>query len=520
MTENIAPSQPPRKPPARLSTGIEGLDRILAGGFVRSSSYIILGTPGSGKTILANQVCFNHIANGGRALYVTLLAETHNRMLANLEGLDFYNPTAVTNSIYYISGYQVLQRDGLRGLTEMVRKEIRQRQATILVLDGLTTAEAVSQSSLDFKSFIDQLHVYTEMNGCTTFLLSHRGIAEPERGYRPEYTMVDGIIELHDVAVAERNLRELFVSKFRGGPHIAGRHLFEITNAGLAVYPRTESILRITSDLPDTEGTRRDFGVAELDRMLSGGLPQATTTMVLGVSGSGKTILGLQFLAAGAAQGEPCVYFGFHESPRQLIGTARGIGLTNFENDIENGLIEIIWQSPLEGVMDILAERLLTAVKRRGVKRVVIDSFQGFEQAYYPERLTRFFTALDHELQLLGVTSLILIELHDLISPTIQIPVTPVSTIFNNIILLRYTEFNSQLVRLLSIIKERGSSFDPTIRLFTIGANGIVFTESVRRVEGLITGQAHQLDGRLGMLDAATSSTQIASTDSDGTEPA
>ncbi len=512
MAENITSSQPARTPPARLSSGIKGLDRILAGGFVQSGSYIILGTPGSGKTILANQACFNHIVNGGRALYVTLLAETHSRMLANMTVLDFYDPAAVTDSIYYISGYQVLQRDGLHGLTEMVRKEIRQRRATLLVVDGLTTAEAASESSLDFKGFIDQLHAHTESNGCTTLLLSHQRVVETEKLYRPEYTMVDGIIELHDVAVGERNLRELFVSKFRGGPHITGRHLFEITDAGLVVYPRTESILSVTTDLPDNQRAQQNFGLPGLDKMLSGGLPQATTTMLLGVSGSGKTLLGLQFLAAGAAQGEPGLHFGFHESPTQLLSTAAGIGLTDFDSQVKNGLIEIIWQLPLEGLLDILAERLLMAVKRRSVKRVVIDSFQGFEQAYYPERLTRFFTALAHELHLLGVTTLVSVELHDIISPTVQIPITPVSTIFNNIIFLRYTELNSQLVRLLSIIKERGSPFDPTIRQFTIGATGIVVTEPVERVEGLLTGMAHYVGSASGTADVATSLPQSSST--------
>ncbi len=495
------------QPLKRLTTGITGLDSILQGGLVRTGIYIIMGAPGAGKTVMANQICFNHLAGGGRALYVTLLAETHSRMLRNLQLLQFFDPTPVGEAITYLSGYGVLTKDGLRGLTELIRKEIRQRQTSLLVLDGLMTAQAVSDSELDFKSFIDQLHGYTEVNGCTTLLLSHRA-SQGDTVYRPEYTMVDGIIELYDLLQAERSVRELYVSKLRGSDYLRGRHPFTISDQGIVVYPRTEALLAQPSEAYVETNERRAFGIERLDQMLAGsldnpdqpppalGLLANSVTMMLGVPGTGKTILGLSFLAAGAAQEQKGLFFSFHETPAQILTFTRGLGLNGFEKWVENGQIQINWQPPLGDILDILAERLLIIVRGQGIKRLVIDSFQGFNQSVHPERLTRFFTALNNELRALGVTTLLIVEAREIISSNIQLPSNPVSSVFDNIIFLRHVELHSRLYKMISIIKERGSAFDATIRQVIIEPSGVRVGNSLGAVENALTGVAHETERR------------------------
>lgn len=81
----------------RTETGVPGLDTVLNGGFVEGGVYIVQGDPGSGKTILANQVCYRHVERGGRVLYVTLLAESHARLLQQLKTLSFFNEAAIPN---------------------------------------------------------------------------------------------------------------------------------------------------------------------------------------------------------------------------------------------------------------------------------------------------------------------------------------------------------------------------------------------------------------------------------------
>lgn len=101
--------------PDRIPSGIDGLDTILAGGFIAGGITIVQGLPGTGKTILGNQMCFNHARGGGRALYVTLLAESHSRMLMHLRDLAFFDASAIPDRLYYVSAFPCLRQTGFAG---------------------------------------------------------------------------------------------------------------------------------------------------------------------------------------------------------------------------------------------------------------------------------------------------------------------------------------------------------------------------------------------------------------------
>jgi circadian clock protein KaiC len=122
----------------RIPTGVPGLDAVLRGGFLRGGIFIIQGSPGAGKTILGNQICFHHVAKGGRALYVTLLAENHARMLLHIGQLGFFEEAAIPDRLYYVSAYRVLEQEGLPAVLNLLRREVQAREASILVLDGLS----------------------------------------------------------------------------------------------------------------------------------------------------------------------------------------------------------------------------------------------------------------------------------------------------------------------------------------------------------------------------------------------
>src|SRR5262245_2087145 len=199
--------------PARVPTGIPGLDPIVEGGLLRGGVYFIQGSPGSGKTILGNQACFAHAATGGQAVYMTLLAESHTRMLAHMRRMAFFRPEMVPDQVYYLSAFRVLEQDGLPGLLTVLRKAISARSATLLVLDGLLSAEEASTSPVAYRKFIHELQIVAAMVGCTALLLSS---SERPRAFQPEHTMVDGIIEMGDELRRLRSIRYIIVRKLRG----------------------------------------------------------------------------------------------------------------------------------------------------------------------------------------------------------------------------------------------------------------------------------------------------------------
>ncbi len=223
----------------KFSTGIEGLDRLTGGGFTRGSAYIIQGPPGAGKTILANQFCYSHILGGGRALYMTLLAESSERMQNYIRQLAFFDERAVPNSLQYVSGYGVLEREGLSGLLKLVQHEIKRHQATVMVLDGTFVAQSTA-SEQEFRKFIHALQGVAGLANAVLVMLTHQ---TRDAGTSPEHTMIDGWIELCDETQGFRSFRTLQVKKHRGGSVLRGKHEFSITAGGINVFPRLESWL-------------------------------------------------------------------------------------------------------------------------------------------------------------------------------------------------------------------------------------------------------------------------------------
>jgi len=480
MTDT-APSLPPRP---RITTGIIGLDTVLEGGFLQGGTYIVVGMPGTGKTILGNQICFHHVAQGGRVVYVTLLAETHARMLSHLGGLAFFTPAPLASALHYVSAYRTLVQDGFKGLLELLRKLLREHQASMLVIDGLVSAALSASDELAFKEFIHELNTLAGLVNCTTFLLTN---GSSPRDVHPEYTMVDGLVELTDELMGVRAVRELIVRKFRGSSHLRGRHVFQINSTGITVYPRSEAILADPIAVPGEYRSRAPVGIPAFDEMLSGGLQRGSGTLLMGPSGSGKTLLGLQFLAQGVYQQEPSLYFGFYESPPRLIGKGEAIGL-KLSGAVKTGLLEMLWQPPVELVLDALVEKILVTVRRRNVQRLLIDGLVGFkESTVHPERINRFFAAFTNELRALNVTTVITEETRVLFGPEVESPVRGLSALVENHVFLRQVELKSQLRRVLAILKTRESAHDTTLREFYITDKGFVIGDAFMEAEALLT---------------------------------
>ncbi|HEX4416634.1 MAG TPA: ATPase domain-containing protein, partial [Kofleriaceae bacterium] len=290
-----------------MDTGVPGLDTILNGGLFKGGVYIVEGTPGAGKTILGNQICFHRASRGDSTVYMTLLAESHTRLISHLRSMAFFRPELISSSIYYISAFKVLEETGLDGLLKSIQESIYARKATFVVLDGLVSAEEFAPSARDFKKFIHGLQTISGMTDCTVVLLSS---TERVTGFRSEHTMVDGLIELGDTLVGVQSLRYVLIRKLRGTSQLRGRHALEISSAGIKIRPRIETLLRSPDeDDPQPRAVEpADFGVVGLDAMLRGGLPGGSSTIVLGPSGSGKTTLGLQFLSAGRRHGQVGLY--------------------------------------------------------------------------------------------------------------------------------------------------------------------------------------------------------------------
>jgi circadian clock protein KaiC len=453
-------------PIERLRSAVPGLDQILGGGLFRTGVYIIQGLPGCGKTILANQICYGHVAEGGAAVYVTLLAESHSRMIQHLSTLSFFDVKAFPDKLAYISAFHDLESAGLKGLMGVLRREMRTRKVGVLVLDGLVAASE-GASDLDLKKFVHELQSIAVLQDCTVLLLTSGNIHR----MAAEHTMVDGLIELEDRLFDARSERSIQVRKFRGAGPLRGKHSLRIDNDGISVFPRIESMYRsAASETMHDEVTTS--GIASLDALLAvKGIPMASSTVVIGSTGTGKTTMGLQFLHASTAA-EPGLHLSFFEGPDRLRAKARSLGLS-LETLESSGAVELMWQSPGEALLDEIADRLLAAVARRNVRRLVIDGLSGFlESAVFPERLNRFFSCLVNELRSRRVTVLMTLETRDVVSSVISMP-WGVSGIVDNLFFLRFVHDEGHVERLLTIIKMRDTDYQAGLRRIHIDLQGM-----------------------------------------------
>lgn len=461
MSENANPEL------QRVATGSPGLDRILCGGFLQAGVYIVQGTPGAGKTILSNQICSYHVARGGRVVYATLLAESHARMLQHLRKMTFFDESVVPDRFFFLSAYQALE-GGLKELLDLLRREVRGHKADLLVVDGFLAVDDLAPTAGELKKFITELQTMASISNCTMLLLTNAS----SRASCPEQTMVDGMIELEDQMIGPRSERYLRVRKFRGSDFLRGQHAFNIGSSGLTIFPRIEAAYATPSQPDEYRPTRLSTGAPPLDKMLHGGVPAATTTALIGPTGSGKTTLGLHFLSL-CSPDEPGVFFGFYESPPRLRSKAASLGIDIADLE-KRGCLEVVWQSQGENQLDELGHRVLDAVRRRGAKRLFVDGLGGMIQsAVHPDRITRFFAVLANELRARGVTTLYTLEMEGVYGEAMTMPVAGISSLVENLIMLRRVEIGACMRRTISILKLRDSDFDMTVRQFAITGRGL-----------------------------------------------
>jgi circadian clock protein KaiC len=232
---------------------------------------------------------------------------------------------------------------------------------------------------------------------------------------------------------------------------------------------------------------RASTGLAGLDEMLGGGLPRSSTTVVQGATGTGKTLLGLQFLLAGARQGEPGIHFTLEETADQLRGIARGFGWELAELE-QRGLLTLSYASPVELSTDAFLDRARALVEQVGARRAVVDSLTSMELGVPSQRrFKELVYAMTKHFRALGVTLNLNMEVTELLGSA-QLSGHGVSFAADNLIQLKYVEQGGRLERGLSVLKARGVRHATEVRRLAVGARGPEVGAPFENLRGVLTG--------------------------------
>ena len=454
----------------RISTGNREADHILGGGFPANSTNILMGEPGTGKTLFAEQLLFHNADENNRALYLTTLSEPLSKVVTYLQRFKFYDESKIGTSVVYEDVGEQLAREGPHIILDHVREAIQTIGPKILVVDSFRAIHDLSTSVRAMRGLISELAGLLSAYETTTFLVGEYRVQDIAR--YPEFAVADGIVEFARQKRTTSDERFIRVSKLRGSGYREGLHGVHITSEGLKVYPRL-----ISPTIPTAYSTRRErlpTGVEGLDPMLGGGVWRGSTTLIAGPTGAGKTTIGLQFALAGVAQGEHSLYVNFQENPTQL---ARVIdGLDPDADSRERRGLHLLYASSVELQIDRVMVEIFDSIRAHGVRRVVIDAVGDLAMAAAdPQRIHDFLYALVQRLTVEGITVLFVMEdtVHGpLGSPGGHAEFGRLSYMCDNLLLLEIHR-TDRLSRCISVYKTRGSGHDEKVHGMTITGSGV-----------------------------------------------
>jgi len=463
---------------SRIPTGIAALDLVLGGGFPPGSLVVIAGAPGTGKTILAQQMCF---ANPRPSIYYTTLSEPHSKLVSHLQGFSFYSPEAVGGRVQFHHLTSLASAPGelsVPATAEVARQAFEKRPGVIVIDSSKALHEAEGPG---FRRSIYDLA--SRVAHTDTLLILVGEYEESDLQTAPEFAVADAIVLLANEPIGLTDRRWLRVAKLRGSDYLAGRHVFRIGPDGLALFPRPESN---PAPPPPTNGVRLSTGIDGLDAMTYGGIPIATATIVAGPSGAGKTVIALQFLVEGLRHGEPCVYASFQESEHQLRHKARHFGW-DLDQSIQKDALAIVHVQPVEMGLDIVAAEIHQAAARIGARRVVIDSIAELSHAALGPRFPDFLWSLVGVLRSDGATVLLTSETEAFFGPAFELA-RGLSFVADNVVLLRYTELESEIRRALVVVKMRDSDHVKSLVEFEITSRGPSVKGKFSGLTGVLSG--------------------------------
>ena len=460
----------------KLPSGVPGLDEVLGGGLPEFSFNIIAGAPGCGKTTMAHQIMFANATVEKPGLYFTVLGEPALKMLRYQQQYTFFDQAKLGKAVRFINLSDVVMEKDLNAVLEEIIKQVTEISPGIVVVDSFRTVvrEVVAGAGeLAMQTFVQRLAQFLTSWQATTFLVGEY-VSEEIRD-NPVFAVADGLFWLSQISERNSVGRKLQIIKLRGQESVPGLHTIRINDGGVQAFSRTLGLKR--EDVPNPlRGRRRlSTGIPELDKMMNGGLLEGDSMLVAGPSGTGKSALATQFIAAGLRHGEPAVMALFEERPQGYTDRAATFGLP-LANAVKNGKLEVLYLRPLDLSVDEITHEILAAVKRVGAKRLVIDSLVGFEMALAPgfredfrESLYRMIVALTGA----GVTIVTTVEVEDSFS-SLQFSHYTVSFLTDDIIRLRYVEIDGQLRKVMVVIKMRGGNHSKDIREYIISDTGVV----------------------------------------------
>jgi circadian clock protein KaiC len=437
-----------------VSTGIDGLDEILAGGLPQHRVHLLEGDPGTGKTTIALQFLREGAAHGETCLYVAL-SETVDELRAvaqshgwTLDGIHVYELTPSEGILTPNEQYTLFHPSEveLSDTIKSVVEQVSHLNPSRVVIDSLAEMRLLASEPLRYRRQILALKQFFVGRHATVVLIDDRSA---HRGDLQVQSISHGVLRLEQrVAEYGAERRRLQVVKLRGVKYKGGYHDFRIATGGIQVFPRMVAAEHRAR--PDV--VPMPSGIDALDTLLGGGLASGTTTAIIGPAGVGKTVLATHYAAAIANRGEPAAIYLFDERLNTFMHRTQqtGVGLPAL---LERNLVSIEQLDPAQVTPGEFATAIHTRVERDGARFILIDSLNGYRSAMHDEaavlvQLHELLTFLNER----GILTILIVAQHGVLGTGMAAPLD-VSYLADTLILMRFFEVDGQVRQAISVVK-------------------------------------------------------------------
>jgi circadian clock protein KaiC len=473
---------------ARPATGITGLDDVLSGGLARDRSFLLEGSPGTGKTTIAMQFLLTGAAAGERGLYVTM-SETEDELRAtatshgwDIDGIEIYELAPPESLLTEDQQQSLLYSSDLElgESTKRIFEAFDRVKPHRVVIDSLSEIRLLAQSSLRYRRQILAMKHFFAQRGATVLLLDDLTADVEDKSV---HSVAHGVIRLEELAPEYgSDRRRLRVLKYRGSRFRGGFHDFVIETGGVRVFPRlvsAEHRRHFKRDLCKTDNV-------ELNQLLGGGIERGSSVLILGPAGAGKSIMALTFAVCAVERGERVALFVFDEEIGLLVDRALGLGI-DLKAMTDSGLLKLTQIDAAELTPGEFSSRVRECIDDFGALTIIIDSLTGY-QASMPEE--RSLILHMHELLQFcnrsGATTYLTVVQHGLLGE-MRAPID-LTYLADTVILLRYFEVRGEVRRAISVVKKRTSAHETSIREYQMHARGISLGEPLTGFHGVLRG--------------------------------
>jgi circadian clock protein KaiC len=480
----------------KVPTGIRGFDHVAMGGLPARRATVVAGQAGSAKTLFAAQFLAEGVRIGQPGVFVTL-EEPAADLRENMRTLGWdIDAWEAAGDWRFVDASPLVTREHARydveTLAAQIGHEVDATGAERLAIDSLSAVLSLQEDAVVARQTLRALVASLRALGLTV-VLTLETPGDPGgtlSRYGVEEFVADNVVLLRNVREGTFRRRTLEVLKMRGAMHHKGDVPFTIVpGQGLVVLPVTAPLV----EEPRTERVRISSGNAGLDELTHGGLFKASSTLISGPTGTGKTLLATEFAAAGVLRGEKVLFMAYEETRAQVLRNGATFG-HDFEDFERRGLLTIVSLYPEAAALDDHLVEIRELVDLLQPDRLVIDSLSALERLGSELSYRGFVVGLTSFVKSTGLASFLTAASRELVGAT-SVTESHISGLIDAIIVLRHVETSSALRRGILVLRMRGSSHEHQIRELSVGPEGVVVGAPFVGLRGVLGGQPSQLGG-------------------------